>query len=67
MHGAKAEKARYGKGHPYDPIMGHLLFYAKMASNVPKDAHPHYLADMIRRELPELGPIYYLDTKYVEP
>lgn len=47
---------------PNNPIMGHLLFCANMASKVPKDAHPHYLADMIRRELPDLGPVYYIDT-----
>ncbi len=47
--------------------MGHLLFCAKMASKVPKDAHPHYLVDMIRRELPDLGPVYYIDTSPFGP
>ena len=27
-----------------------------------KDAHPNYLPDMIRRTMPDLEPIYYLDT-----
>ena len=47
---------------PYNLIFGHLLFCYKITSKLPKDAHPHYLSDMIRRELPSLGPVYYLDT-----
>ncbi|KAK3169850.1 hypothetical protein OEA41_009234 [Lepraria neglecta] len=30
-------------------------------SKLPKDAHPQYLPDMLRRAMPDLGPIYYLD------
>ena len=47
---------------PYNPVLGHLLFCYKIASGLPKDAHPNYLPDMIRRAIPDLGPIYYLDT-----
>ena len=47
---------------PWNPLLGHLYFCYKIASKLPKDAHPNYLPDMIRRELPSLGPIYYLDT-----
>lgn len=47
---------------PYNPVFGHLIFAYKVTSRLPKDAHPNYLPDMIRRELPELGPVYYLDT-----
>lgn len=47
---------------PWNPILGHLYFCYKIASKLPKDAHPNYLPDMIRRESPNLGPIYYLDT-----
>ena len=47
---------------PWNPIFGHLHFCYKVASALPKDAHPNYLPDMIRRTLPDLGPIYYLDT-----
>ncbi|MCJ1268764.1 hypothetical protein MMC22_008652 [Lobaria immixta] len=47
---------------PWNPISGHLAFCYKITSSLPKDAHPNYLPDMIRRELPDLGPIYYLDT-----
>ena len=47
---------------PYHPIFGHLVFCYKIATKLPKDAHPNYLPDMIRREIPELGPVYYLDT-----
>lgn len=47
---------------PWNPIIGHLYFCYKVASALPKDAHPNYLPDMIRRKMPDLGPIYYLDT-----
>lgn len=47
---------------PWNPVLGHLYFCYRIASKIPKDAHPNYLPDMIRRDLPDLGPIYYLDT-----
>lgn len=47
---------------PWNPISGHLAFCYKITSSLPKDAHPNYLPDMIRRELRDLGPVYYLDT-----
>ena len=47
---------------PWHPLLGHLHFCYKMTSKLPKDAHPGYLPDIIRRHLPNLGPIYYLDT-----
>ena len=47
---------------PYHPLFGHLLFCKNILSKLPKDAHPNYLPDMIRRTAPDLGPIYYLDT-----
>ena len=47
---------------PWNPILGHLYFCYNIASALPKDAHPNYLPDMIRRIMPDLGPIYYLDT-----
>ena len=47
---------------PYSPVFGHLLFCNKIISKLPKDAHPQYLPDQIRRALPELGPVYYIDT-----
>ena len=46
---------------PWNPILGHLYFCYKITSQLPKDAHPNYLPDMIRRHLPDLGPLYYLD------
>lgn len=52
---------------PYNPILGHLFFCYKIASELPKDAHPNYLPDMIRRALPDLGPVYYLDTWPIGP
>ena len=47
---------------PWNPILGHLYYCFKISSALPKDAHPHYLPDLIRRKSPNLGPIYYLDT-----
>lgn len=47
---------------PWNPIVGHLYFCYKIATALPKDAHPNYLPDIIRRKIPDLGPIYYLDT-----
>ncbi|KAL8990577.1 MAG: hypothetical protein Q9169_008088 [Polycauliona sp. 2 TL-2023] len=47
---------------PWSPIFGHLHFCYKITSRLPRDAHPNYLPDMIRRQLPNLGPIFYLDT-----
>lgn len=47
---------------PWSPLLGHLYFCYKISAKLPRDAHPNYLPDMIRRELPDLGPIYYLDT-----
>ncbi|KAL8668003.1 MAG: hypothetical protein Q9168_007127 [Polycauliona sp. 1 TL-2023] len=52
---------------PWSPIFGHLPFCYKIASRLPPDAHPNYLPDMIRRELPDLGPIFYLDTWPIGP
>lgn len=47
---------------PYNPIFGHLLIVNKIMSKLPKDAHPQYLQDQIRRTMPEIGPNYYVDT-----
>ena len=47
---------------PYHPLLGHLPFAYTMTKDLPKDAHPNYLPDMIRRALPGLGPVYYIDT-----
>ena len=47
---------------PWNPIFGHLYFCYKITSALPRDAHPNYLPDMIRRAMPDLGPVYYLDT-----
>ena len=40
---------------PHHPILGQLIFYYQIAAKMPFDAHPAYLPDMIRRELPGLG------------
>ena len=46
---------------PHHPIFGHILLLARITSKLPKDAHPHYLPDQLRRTY-ELGPIFYLDA-----
>lgn len=46
---------------PHNPVFGHLLVIAQAFSSMPKDAHPHYLPDQLRRKYPELGSIFYLD------
>ncbi|KAL9629571.1 MAG: hypothetical protein Q9204_005194 [Flavoplaca sp. TL-2023a] len=40
---------------------------SRVSSHLPRDAHPNYLPGIIRRELPELGPIFYLDTWPIGP
>ena len=47
---------------PLHPILGHLLVCYHITSRLPKDAHPHYLPDQIRRAMPELGPLFYIDA-----
>ena len=47
---------------PHHPIFGHIFLLAKIMSKLPKDAHPHYLPDQIRRSHPNIGPIFYLDA-----
>ena len=46
---------------PYHPLLGHLKIGSDILQNLPQDAHPIYMPDMIRRTLPDLGPIFYLD------
>ena len=46
---------------PWSHIFGHLLLAASLMSKLPSDCHPHYLATEIRRTMPELGPLFYLD------
>lgn len=47
---------------PHNPLFGHIFVLARIMSNLPKDVHPHYLADQLRRRYPEMGPIFYLDA-----
>jgi len=43
------------------PSSDNFFFACKITSWLPKDAHPNYLSDIVRRELPDLGPVYYFD------
>ena len=47
---------------PWNPIFEHLCSCHKIISTLPKDAHPEYLPDMIRRHVPDLGPVCYIDN-----
>ena len=47
---------------PWNPILGHLSFCYKIAATLPADAHANLLPDMIRQTMPDLDPIYYLET-----
>ncbi|MCJ1355836.1 MAG: hypothetical protein MMC33_005828, partial [Icmadophila ericetorum] len=47
---------------PLHPLLGHLPVLARIMSALPKDAHPHYLPDQLRRAYPSLGPIFYIDA-----
>ncbi|KAL8650621.1 MAG: hypothetical protein Q9226_005060 [Calogaya cf. arnoldii] len=46
---------------PHHPIFGHLLVTNTALSNLPRDAHAHYLPSQIRLKYQYLGPVYYLD------
>lgn len=46
---------------PYNPFFGHLLIIGKLMSTLPSDAHSQYLARLLRREYPDLGPNFYMD------
>ena len=46
---------------PYNPIFGHLLLANKILSKLPRDMHPKCLPGQIRREIPDVGPVFYLD------
>ena len=47
---------------PYNPVFGHLLAVGKVMSKLPTDSHNQYLPGLLRREYPELGPNFYMDT-----
>lgn len=47
---------------PHNPIFGHLLIAQQLKSRIPSECHQHYLLHEIRRAMPELGPLFYLDT-----
>lgn len=47
---------------PYHPIFGHLLVINRILSKLPRDMHLQYLPSQMRREIPDVGPVFYLDT-----
>ena len=47
---------------PHHPILGHLQYMAGIMSELPKDIHGHVLPHQIKLKLPDLGPIFYVDT-----
>ena len=53
---------------PHSTILGHLHLMISLVTNMPSDAHRHYIPDQVRRRYPDLGPIYYLDAwSFVQP
>jgi sterigmatocystin biosynthesis cytochrome P450 monooxygenase len=46
---------------PHNFWLGHVPLVFKVLGKLPKDAHPLYMPDEMRRNFPTLGPIYYLD------
>ena len=46
---------------PYHTLFGHLLVMRSVLSKIPSDAHPLYLPDQLRREYPDMGPVFYVD------
>lgn len=46
---------------PYNPLFGHLLVTHDVLSKIPSDAHPLYLPDQLRRQYPDMGPVFYVD------
>ncbi len=46
---------------PHHPIFGHLLLAANLLFKLPPNAHPSYLAGLIRRAMPDVGHVFYLD------
>lgn len=46
---------------PHHPLFGHMLLAKDLLSKVPQDAHPFYLPGLIRRAVPDVGPVFYLD------
>ena len=46
----------------HHPVFGHLQLVAKIMNNVPKGTHGHYLPNQVQRMIPEVGPVFYLDT-----
>ena len=46
---------------PHHPIFGHLLLAGDLLSKLPPDAHPSYLPGLIRRAVPDIGQVFYLD------
>jgi sterigmatocystin biosynthesis cytochrome P450 monooxygenase len=47
---------------PHHPILGHLKLVAGIMSKLPSDIHGHVLPHQIERTIPELGPVFYIDT-----
>lgn len=47
---------------PHHPIFGHLQLVGGIMSKLPKDIHGHVLPHQIRLKLPNLGPVFYIDT-----
>ena len=52
---------------PWSPLAGHVLALGDALSRLPSDIHGHWFPDALRRENPNLPPVYYLDMWPVQP
>ncbi|KAL8702593.1 MAG: hypothetical protein Q9201_004225 [Fulgogasparrea decipioides] len=46
---------------PWHPLFGNLLTMGKAAAAFPPDAHPHLFPSWLRKQYPELPPVFYVD------
>jgi sterigmatocystin biosynthesis cytochrome P450 monooxygenase len=46
---------------PHNFLFGHIFVVTSLLSQLPKDAHPFYIPDQVRRNYPDLGQNYCLD------
>ena len=47
---------------PHHPVFGHLQLVAEIMSKLPKNVHGHILPHQIQIMMPDLGPMFYIDT-----
>ena len=46
---------------PHHPLFGHLLLTIRIMSRLPRDVNSHVLPHQVQLEIPDIGPIFYMD------